>query len=267
MSLMQQIRSHRVPPGSIALWWLGQMSFILKSPQAMTIAIDPYLTNSCMQGGARLGVDCDRRFPVLVQPEELAVDVIALTHSHQDHYDPETITRHRTSGFRGPYVAPGETMDQLLDIGVAAPEITLSWPNKEHQFGDLRLKATFAIPPRGDDVTHMGFLLFVDNGPTVYLTGDTDYHDILGYVADYKPDVMLAPINGALNNMGPNEATKLTQKIDPKVVIPCHYDLFPDDTQNPRVFRRCLLVAGMLEKYRLVEHGEAFTYTRDNSAS
>jgi len=103
MSVMERINSHMVSSHSISLWWLGQMGFILKSPQGKVMAIDPYLTNSCMEGGRRYyDVDCDRRFPTPVEPEDLAVDVLALTHSHQDHCDPETILRHRTSGFRGP---------------------------------------------------------------------------------------------------------------------------------------------------------------------
>jgi len=153
-------------------------------------------------------------------------------------------------------------MDLLMSLGVPDSEIILSWPNKEHRFGDLRLKSTFAIPARGDDVTHMGYLVFVDSGPTVYFTGDTDYHDILEYVADYKPDVMVLPINGCARNLGPNDATRLTQRINPRIVIPCHYDVFPDDGENLRVFRRCLIIAGLKEKLVAVKHGETFTYPR-----
>jgi L-ascorbate 6-phosphate lactonase len=263
MILMEDIKRHTVSAGSITLWWLGQASFILKSPLGITVAIDPYLTNSCQEGAAQEGFDCDRKFPPSIRPEELAVDVIALTHSHQDHCDPETITRHRVSGFRGPYVAPGETMEKLLTLGVEQKEVALSWPNKEHRFKDLRLKSTFAISPGGDDVTHTGYLVFVDSGPTIYFTGDTDYHDVLEYIAAYKPDIMVTVINGAFRNLGPNEATRLAQKINPEVVIPCHYDLFSDNSLDPRLFWACLHNVGISDKYRRLEHGKAFAYTKD----
>lgn len=263
MNTMESVLSQTVPPHSIALWSLGQMGYILKSPQGKTIAIDPYLTNSCMEGGRKFcDVNCDRRYPPPVEPEDLDVDVLALTHSHQDHCDAETILRHRTRGFRGPYLAPGETMDLLITLGVPRSEIILSWPNKEHRFDDLRFKSTFAIPARGDDLTHMGYLVFVDSGPTIYFTGDTDYHDVLEYIADYKPDVMVVPINGCARNLGPNDATRLTQRINPKIVIPCHYDVFPDDGENLRVFRRCLIIAGMKQKFVEVKPGESFIYPR-----
>jgi len=267
MTLMAEIRQQTIPVGSVGLWWLGQASFIVKSSSGTTLAIDPYLTDSCKKGAAKDGFDCGRKFPTLIQPEDLAVSVIALTHSHQDHCDPETIVRHRSSGFHGSYVAPGETMEKLLTFGVPQDEIVLSWPNKEHRFGDLRLKSTFAIPPAGDDVTHTGYLIFVDSAPTLYFTGDTDYHDVLDYIAAYKPEVMVTVINGAFRNMGPNEAAKLTQKLNPEVVIPCHYDMFLDNSLDPRLFRSCLHGAGISDKYIRLEHGEAFIYPRPKVGS
>jgi L-ascorbate 6-phosphate lactonase len=258
---MMEIEQQTISPGSVGLWWLGQAGFIVKSPNGMTVAIDPYLTDSCREGAAKAGFDCGRKFPPPIEPEDLNVGVIALTHSHQDHCDPETITRHRTRGFRGPYVGPGETMEKLESFGVPTKEIVLSWPNKEHRFGDLRLRSTFAISPAGDDVTHTGYLIFVDSGPRLYFTGDTDYHDVLEYIAGFKPEIMVTVINGAFRNMGPNEATKLTQKIDPRVVIPCHYDMFNDNSLDPRLFRSCLHGAGIADKYVGLERGKAFTYS------
>ncbi|HEX4427555.1 MAG TPA: MBL fold metallo-hydrolase [Terriglobales bacterium] len=260
METDQQIRECQVSPGHIALWWLGQASFILKSPQGVTIAIDPYLTNSCKETAGASPLDVDRLFPSPIFPERLKVSAIALTHSHQDHCDPQTINGYRSAGGRGPYVATGETKDKLAALGVPEEEILLTWPNKEHRIGDVRLKATFAIPYGGDDLTHVGYLVFVDDGPGVYFTGDTDYHDLLGYVGDYKPEIMVTVINGAFHNLGPNEAAKLTAKINPKIVIPCHYDLFADNSLDPRLFRTCLHALGLADRYRVLEHGQTFIF-------
>lgn len=262
MSLGAEIREHAVSPGAITIWWLGQEGFIFKSPAGKIVAVDPYLTNSCKNGAAQLGINADRLFPPPILPPELDVDVIAFTHSHQDHCDPETILSFRAAGKRAEYVAPGETLEKLMGLGILRDEILLVWPNKEHRFGDIRMRATFAIPYWGDDITHIGYLIFVDGGPTVYLTGDTDYHEVLGYIGGFKPDVMITVINGAFRNLGPNEATQLTAKIDPKVVIPCHYDLFPDNSLNPRLFRTCLAAAGMADKYVELQHGKPRSFGR-----
>ncbi len=45
-----------------------------------------------------------------------------------------------------------------------------------------------------------------------------------------------------------------------KIVIPCHYDMFPDNTCPPQMFRASLAVLGIEEKYRLVEHAKPFVY-------
>jgi L-ascorbate 6-phosphate lactonase len=71
---------------------------------------------------------------------------------------------------------------------------------------------------------------------------------------------MIAVINGTFRNLGPNEAVKLTSKINPKIVIPCHYDLFPNNSLDQRIFRAFLHVAGLSDKYVLLEHGRPFTY-------
>jgi len=260
MSSLETIRDYEVPPGHVALWWLGQLGYIFKSPGGSIIAIDPYLTNSCAEGARRAGLDVDRLIPPPIEPEKMDVDVIAFTHSHGDHCDPETILRHRSAGRKTRFVAPGETVEKLLGLGITQDEVLMTWPNKEYRFGDLRLKSTFAIPFWSDDLTHIGYLIFIDNGPTIYLTGDTDYHDVLAYIADYKPDIMITVINGTFRNLGPNEAVQLTAKINPKIVIPCHYDLFPDNSLDPRIFRAFLHVSGMSNKYVVLEHGKAFLY-------
>ena len=37
----EQLRAHRVPPGSLTLWWLGQAGFVIKSPAGKLVVIDP----------------------------------------------------------------------------------------------------------------------------------------------------------------------------------------------------------------------------------
>jgi L-ascorbate 6-phosphate lactonase len=259
---MQQLRSFRVPPGSLTLWWLGQAGFILKSPGGKIIAVDPYLSNSCKATGGAAGFDMDRLVPPPIEPGDLlGIDAYAITHSHQDHLDPQTLEPYRAAGGNGPYVAPPETIESLHALGVPASQTVMIWPNKSFTVGDVTLRATFAIPLAGDDLTHVGYLISVDNGPKVYLTGDTGYHDLLGRsVGPHKPDIMATVINGMFRNLAPAEAAQLAKEIDPKVVIPCHYDLFRDNQQSPHMLRANLRMLGIDNKYRLVEHGKPFTY-------
>jgi L-ascorbate 6-phosphate lactonase len=255
-------RRQRVPERSLTLWWLGQAGFLMKSPAGKVMALDPYLSNSCQPLAAAAGLNMDRLVPPPLTPAGLVgIDRYVLTHSHQDHFDPETIRPYRAAGGKGPYLAPAETIEKLQALGIPDEQLVMVWPNKSHAVGDLTLRATFAIPFAGDDLTHVGYLVSVRDGPTVYFTGDTAYHDLLAVsVGPHKPDVLVAVINGAFRNMGPAEAAQLARQLDPKIVIPCHYDLFPDNCQPPQMLRTNLHVLGIADKFRRLEHGRPFTF-------
>ena len=68
---MSYIRGFDVPKGAMAVWWLGQAGFIIKTPGDIIAAIDPYLSNSCKDGGKNLGLDFDRLIEPPLSPEEL----------------------------------------------------------------------------------------------------------------------------------------------------------------------------------------------------
>ena len=137
----------------------------------------------------------------------------------------------------------------------------MTWPNKVCTVGDLEIRATFAIPFSGDDLTHVGYLVRVEGGGCIYFTGDTAYHELLAIsVRPHKPDVLVAVINPAFRNMGPIEAARLARELDVQLAIPCHYDMFPDNSLPPRLLRTNLIVEGIGERYRQLEHGQPFTF-------
>ena len=260
-----QVRTHPTLAGQVTLWWLGQAGFIVKSPGGIVIALDPYLSNSCKAIGEAAGFDMNRLVPPPLAAAELAgVDAYLMTHSHQDHCDPETLAASRAAGGRGPYVAPAETVEKLRGLGVPEIELNMIWPNRSLQFGDVTVRATFAIPFAGDDLTHVGYLVSIENGPKVYFTGDTAWHDLLAEaVAPHRPDVLVAVINPAFRNLSPAEAALLARRLDVKVVIPCHHDLFSDNCQPPQMLHTNLKLQGMGDRYRLLHHGLANEFGPD----
>lgn len=258
----EELRSQRVPAGSLTLWWLGQTGFVVKSPAGKLVVIDPYLSNSAKAIGEQAGLNLDRLVPPPLAASELAgVDLYAITHSHADHLDPETLAGYRAAGGAGPYLAPAETAERLRALGVPPDQILLTWPNKTHTVEDLEIRAAFAVPFSGDDLTHVGYLVRVVGGCCVYFTGDTAYHELLAIsVRPQKPDVLVTVINPAFRNMGPIEAARLARELDVPIVIPCHYDMFPDNSLPPRLLRTNLIVEGIGERYRQLEHGQPVTY-------
>jgi L-ascorbate 6-phosphate lactonase len=259
---LQVLRDFEVPANALSLWWLGHAGFIVKSPQGMLAAIDPYLSDVCAPLAAKAGLDCHRLRPPPIAAEELVgIDLYVFTHSHEDHLDPETVAAYRRAGGTGPYLAPAETKERLKALGVPDDHIVLTWPNKVYTIGDVTFRSTFAVPSTGDDLTHVGYLVSGDNGTTVYLTGDSAYHDVLGAtVAQYEPDVMLTVINEAFRNMGPADAARLASQIRPKVVIPYHYGLFSDGGMDPRILRNNLLLYDMQDAFRTLRPGDPYTF-------
>ncbi len=257
MSLMQEIRQFAVPKGSVALWWLGQSGYIFKSPEGTLASVDLYLTNSC--DGLTPGLDLSRRVPVLIQPEDLDVDVYACTHNHQDHTDPETIRRLRSKDTTS-FIGPQPTCAVYRNENIESSRIIPAWPDCELESGDLRLSGTFALPTDATDLNHMGYILQFGSGPKIYITGDTDYSELLVSAARHKPSLVITCIIGGFNNLSHYEAADLAGKIKPRAAIPCHYDMFPDNAVDPKQFRASLQLKAQSVRYQELEHGRVLVF-------
>src|SRR5450756_1447243 len=78
-----------------------------------------------------------------------------------------------------------------------------------------------------------GFVVQCENGVTLYHAGDTGVFGDMKLIAElYKPDVVMIPIGGKYT-MGPKEAAKACELLNPKCIIPMHYDTFPALTGSP----------------------------------
>jgi L-ascorbate 6-phosphate lactonase len=258
MSLMRIIREFAVPKASLALWWLGQNGYIFKSPEGTLVSVDLYLTNSC--DGLYDTLDLSRKVPVLIRPDELNVDVYTCTHNHQDHTDPETIRGLRnkdTVQFVGPHPSCGVYTREGVETG----RITPAWPQCELEFRDLKITGTFALPTDATDLNHMGYVFQFGSGPKVYVTGDTDHSELLYDAARYEPQVLITCINGGFNNLSHWEAADVAGKIKPKAAIPCHYDMIPDNSADPKQFEAAMKQKAPGVAYQELIHGAPFIFS------
>jgi L-ascorbate 6-phosphate lactonase len=254
---MESVRSFKVDKGTAAIWWLGQMGFLVKTPAGTLFSVDAYLTNSCKKIGDQLGLNMDRRVPIFIEPEELEVDHFLCTHSHQDHADPETISRVRQERVES-FVGPGLACESFASCGVNGAKVRQIYPGGKLQVADVTLHGTFAMPTDDSDLNHMGYVFAVENGPRIYLSGDTDYSDLLGHVRKLEPDVMISCINGGFNNLSHWEAADVASLIKPKIAIPCHYDMFPDNSSDPQQFRACLKLKAPQVRYEQLDYVKPF---------
>ncbi|MCW5977077.1 MAG: MBL fold metallo-hydrolase [Bryobacteraceae bacterium] len=257
MSLMREIRQFRVPARSVAIWWLGQNGYIFKTPEGTLAGVDLYLTNSC--DGVYEELNLSRLVPIMVAPDELDIDVFACTHNHQDHTDPETIRGLRNKDTMQ-FVGPHPSCRVFRDEGVEEGRVVPSWPDCEIEFRDIRMRGTFALPTDATDLNHMGFVFEFGGGPKIYVTGDTDYSELLGSAARHAPDLLITCINGGFNNLSHWEAATLAEQIKPKAAIPCHYDMFPDNSANPKLFEAALRLKAPGVRYQELAYGRPLVF-------
>lgn len=252
---MKRIREYPVAKNSVALWWFGQSGYIFKTPEGTLTSVDLYLTDSCADLVPEL--DFSRKVPVLIAPEDLDVDIFTCTHNHLDHTDPFTIRGLRNKDTTH-FVGPHPSCDVYRAEGVETGRIVPTWPKHELELRDVRITGTFALPTDDSDLNHMGYVFQFGSGPKIYITGDTDFSELLFSVEKQKPDAVITVINGGFNNLSHWEAAEVCGRIKPKLAIPCHYDMFPDNSVDPRQFRATLALRAPGVSYQELAHGEPF---------
>jgi L-ascorbate metabolism protein UlaG (beta-lactamase superfamily) len=229
--LIRDINSAKVRHGQLALWWLGQASFIVKTPTAI-IYLDPFLTD--LPG---------RLIPPLLSAGDVTNGtIIAGTHDHVDHIDRDAWPVLAKSSPQALFIVPDLLRKRLaedlkiperrlvgLDDGQAVElgKVRISGVASAHELLD-RDEATGKYP-------HLGYVIEA-NGRAIYHSGDCCiYEGLTTRLRQWKFDAMILPINGrdavryaarCLGNMTYQEAVDLGGVLGAKMIIPSHYDMF-----------------------------------------
>lgn len=256
---MQSIRDLQVKPDEIAIWFLGQNGFLLKDASNFLIGIDLYLTDSCTAAFAHLPFRLNRQLPVFIEPEDLRLDVFLTTHSHQDHADPETIRRVAPS--KTTFIGPYDSLRVYRECGVPEASQRLTHPGQIIELSPtVQMQTTFALPTDDTDLNHTGVLLTFANGIRFYNTGDTAYAEHLSTLLPHDIDICTICINGGFRNLAAAQAAAIANAIQPRVVIPCHYDMMINNVGSPQMFRTALELAGSTAQFVLLPYYEPWIY-------
>ena len=247
-SFIKKVKNIIVPPRSVAVFWIGQGGFMIKTSNNKIVCIDPYLSNCVerIEGLVRL-------VPAPLLPEEVEADIILLTHDHIDHLDPDSILEiSQTSG--APLIGPTSVIRHLLKLGVEPSQVIELNRGNIMELNSIRIGAVPAIDSTGDGV---GYILKSD-GVTTYITGDTHYvyaHEI-DSVKIALIDILITCINGnpRYSNLNIREAAQLTLALQPQYVIPMHYGMFKENTADPAKFLEALATTKSVTKPILLEH-------------
>ncbi len=211
--------------------FLGQAGLFIRLDSGLTLAVDPYLSDSLRENA---GERFARRFAPPIWEE--VPQLVLISHAHGDHLDFGTLTPWLEGKKRLRFFGPPDVC-KALEPWRKGHERTILRPETEFTMGNVWVCGVAASHEGSDDI---GFLLKAE-GKTLYITGDTLFtRAIPRQLEGEQIDLMLPCINGVGNNMGPEDAARLTDILQPKLVCPVHWDLFEAFGEDPQRFREAV---------------------------
>jgi L-ascorbate 6-phosphate lactonase len=259
--LEDRIAALAVAPGTAACVWLGQGGYLFKSPGGATVMVDPYLSDF-----AEPAWGVQRAFPPVIDVARFTPDVLLVTHWHEDHLDMPTV-RHYAQQPDIAFGGPESCTVRAQIWGWPAERTVILEQGDSHQFGDVAVTATFARHDEAAALTPdaVGFLLDI-GGLRLWNVADSEYDARLRPMANEGIDVMFVPINGGGGNMNAHEAALLTWQVAPRIAVPMHYGMWPDEqygegaTLDPEQFRETLSRLGSGTVVQVLQPGEIVVF-------
>lgn len=188
------------------------------------ILFDPFLT-----GNPFAALDA-----ATVQP-----DLILVSHAHSDHIGDAVSISQRC----------GATIVCVNELGVlleGQASVHRMHIGGKKQFGQTAVQVTLALHGSGLETEApglvyagpaCGFLVWLD-GLCCYFAGDTGlFGDMQSVIGRHKIDVAFLPI-GDNYTMGPDDALTAIKWLQPRHVVPMHYNTFPLIAQDAVAFAR-----------------------------
>ncbi|AIM15885.1 MULTISPECIES: metal-dependent hydrolase [Neobacillus] len=187
------------------------------------ILIDPFITGNGLTD---------------LKPDEIKVDVILLTHGHNDHVGDTVALAKRNNAL---VVANHELATYLSWQGVNTHGMHIGGAC-QFEFGKVKLTQAFhgsSYTTENNELIYCGMpagILFMSEGKTIYHAGDTGLFSDMKLIGERHPiDVAFLPI-GDNFTMGPEDAAYAAKLLKAKTVVPIHYNTFPPIQQDPYKF-------------------------------
>jgi L-ascorbate metabolism protein UlaG (beta-lactamase superfamily) len=240
-ALAEEIRSARPGPGALAVWWLGQSGFVVKS-RLGTLAVDPYLSEHLTRKYEGTSQPHVRMTACPIRPGELAgLDLVLATHKHSDHMDPGTLPGLLDANPAAVLVVPASLEDHARSLGLPGDRLAGLEAGGAFERAGFRVRAVpsahegLDTDARGRHL-YLGYLIEAD-GRRLYHTGDTVRYDGLeAWLGPDRLDATFLPINGrdpargVAGNMSAGEAVDFAAGVRPRFVVPHHFDMFTFNT-------------------------------------
>lgn len=207
----------------LSLTYIGHSAFHL-SDGTNSVLIDPFITGNPA---------------ATVKASEFSPNTILLTHAHNDHMG-DTVPIAKRAGSHvialfeianwvkaaGVERTTGGNMGGTIRFDGGTVKFTPAWHTSSYQDEH----GIHAITPPAGLVVRFG-------GKTIYFAGDTCLFSDMKLIGEEGLDIAVIPIGDAFT-MGPTDAQRAVGFLQPKVVIPCHFNTFPAIEQDAALFAR-----------------------------
>jgi len=206
----------------VNLTYIGHAAFHLVDGQH-SVLIDPFITGNPT---------------ATVTAEDFSPQTILLTHAHNDHVGDTVAIAKRTGAH---VIATAELSVWLGQQGVANADGgnhggTLQFEGGSSKFVPAWHTSTYTD---GDAMVAPGVpagLVVRFGGQTMYFAGDTCLFGDMKLIGEEGLDLAVIPI-GDHFTMGPDDALRAVTFLEPKLVVPCHFNTFPPIRQDAAAFK------------------------------
>ncbi len=197
------------------LTWLGHGSWLLETG-THSILLDPFLNDSPTSP---------------VKAEDLSPDYILISHGHFDHLSDAASIANRT---QAPLVAIYEIAEWFQKQHGVANTVGMNLGGAvQLPFGSVKMTNALhssQLPDGSYGGNPAGFLVTLEE-VTLYFACDTALFGDMQLIGQAGIDIAVLPI-GDLFTMGPDDAVAATKLIQPKRVLPAHYNTWPPIEQD-----------------------------------
>ncbi len=192
---------------STKVTWLGHSALSIETG-GKKILVDPYFTNNPA---------------ATVKADGVEADFILLSHGHFDHIGDTVAVARRTGALVITNVEIADWLDEKHGLKTHGLQ-----PGGGHTFPFGYLKQTMAVhgsklPDGSYGGMACGFLLTDQDGKKTYLACDTGLFSDMRLIGEEGLQLAIVPI-GDNFTMGPDDALRAVKFLQPKTVIPYHYN-------------------------------------------
>lgn len=168
-----------------------------------------------------------------IKADQVQADYLLITHGHGDHVGDSVAIATRTNA---EVISNAEIVKWISKQGVKKTHGQHLGGGFHYPFGYLKLTLALhgsSLPDGSNGGNPAGFLLTTNDQKKIYMAGDTGLFGDMKLIGEEGIDLAVIPI-GDNYTMGPEDALRAVKLLQPKHVIPIHFntwELIAQDVQ------------------------------------